>query len=80
VENFIVNKNIPIKLENFPTEPIFDKEANLLKIIENLSEQIKRLENNQFDFNPTEKDECSFRKTCYIATTKMGSCPCEHYK
>ena len=79
-ESFKIGNLLTNKLDDFLSEHSFDKETDLLKILEALSEKLKLLENKKDTPNFTEKDNCNFKHTCYVSKSKMGSCPCELYR
>ena len=79
-EGFKPDKNLTNKPDNLLDEYSFDKEAEMSKILDALSEKIKLLENKEAALNVKENDNCNFYHTCYVAKTKMGSCPCELYR
>jgi len=57
-----------------------NKETDLLKTLEALSEKLKLLESKNQSPHSAEKENCNFKRTCYAAKSQMGSCPCELYK
>ena len=73
------------KRERFLSNENPDKENELLKMLDELSEKLKQLENNKNLSTKTrspfslgfENSNCDFKHTCYAAKFNMGSCPCE---
>lgn len=56
-ESFKINKNLPNKLDDFLKNGSLDKEIEILKILETLSEKLNALENKEATPNAVEKDE-----------------------
>jgi hypothetical protein len=61
-----------------PKEFSFEREAELVRTIENLSEKLKILEDLEASkSSETNAADCRFMFSCYTAKHKMGTCPCE---
>ncbi len=79
-EGMKVGRNLPSILDEFPNKDFFERETEMLKILDSLSEQIRLLENKEATTDLTEEFDCDFKDTCYVAKSKMGPCPCELYR
>jgi hypothetical protein len=59
-------------LDNVFNAPGYDKATTeTIRLLDTFSDE-NRLEN--------EKKPCDFEDSCFIAKSKMGSCPCECYR
>jgi len=56
-EGFKVDKNLPNKLDNLLREGSLDKETEILKILETLSEKLSALENKKSTSQNPEKEK-----------------------
>ncbi|MGD0451795.1 MAG: hypothetical protein ABSA79_12170 [Candidatus Bathyarchaeia archaeon] len=56
-EGFRIDKNLPSKLDDRLKEGSLDKETEILKILETLSEKLNALENKENTPNSLKKDE-----------------------
>ena len=79
-EGLKTDKNLENKTENVPEDLTLDNETETLKLLEALSEKIKLLEKMEAPPKITEKSNCDFKHSCYVAKSKMGPCPCELYR
>jgi hypothetical protein len=78
-EGFKTDKNL-VNLDNSLDNIYWDSEPDKLRLLEAMSEKLKLLENNKAALSIRKEDDCYFKDDCYIAKSKMGSCPCELYR
>ena len=63
-EDFKIDKNLPSKLDNLLKEGSLDKETEILKILETLSEKLNSLENKEG--NPIDREREAERRKSRI--------------
>ena len=88
-EGFKAKPSLAEKLDLGLNDSNLEREFEILKILDNLSEKLKVLEKKESSFSPKLNNlvkppvasfTCSFEHTCYAAKFGMGSCPCELYQ
>lgn len=79
-ESLKIDRNLTNKHDYSLNNYGLSNETELLRILEALSEKIKILENIETTSNETKINDCNFKDDCYVAKSKMGSCPCELYR
>ncbi len=55
-------------------------ETEMFKLIQDLNQKIKLLENKNNSQKALNNDHCTFKDTCYTLKSNSGSCPCEQYR
>jgi hypothetical protein len=56
------------------------KEIEMIKLIQDLNQKIKLLENKNRSPKAITNQRCIFKETCYTAKSNTNSCPCEQYR